>query len=131
MNADHQLKNSAGRFWQKVRIAEPDACWTWLASLNSNGYGQFFLDCKLVSAHRVAFALENGFFAGCVGQTCGDRKCCNPAHLYMKLGRRNKFTQQQIAEIQASAEPACVLAQRYQVSRKTILRAKKHKKEIH
>lgn len=51
----------AERFWEKTdRSGGPDSCWPWIASHTTEGYGQFFLDGKLVLAHRVAYELVHG-----------------------------------------------------------------------
>lgn len=73
------------RFWDKVDIGEPDACWEWNASRFANGYGHFH---KSVSerhalAHRVAYELAHspipdGMY---ILHQCDNPACCNPAHL--------------------------------------------------
>ena len=79
------------RSWSKVTLANPDECWNWTASLAQNGYGQFWLDGKLVLAHRVAYELMIGHIPE--GQTidhlCRNRKCENPRHLEPVTHREN------------------------------------------
>jgi len=65
-------------FWSLVALGGPDDCWEWQAGVNGDGYGYF----KKQRATRVAYALRNGAPEGLVLHTCGNRLCCNPAHLY-------------------------------------------------
>ncbi len=46
------------RFWSRVAVGEPDACWPWLMSIGSHGYGQIGWGGNnsgrgLVLAHRL------------------------------------------------------------------------------
>ncbi len=79
------------RFWAKVAIGAPDACWPWTASrIGKHGYkyGQFTLNGdgkqRHVYAHRFAYEVTKGPLAD--GQkachTCDSTPCCNPAHLF-------------------------------------------------
>lgn len=73
------------RFWSKVAIGEPDACWEWIAHRKARGYGQFTLKKgTFVTASRVALALSVGVIpaghSAC--HACDNPPCCNPAHLF-------------------------------------------------
>lgn len=78
----------AERFWSKVAIGEPEECWNWTASRNGD-YGQFAVEPATPrTAHSVAYELTHGVRSSKrsgVRQTCGNRRCVNPAHLV--LGR--------------------------------------------
>jgi len=53
-----QVRTPEARFWEKVRVADvadPNACWLWTACLDRNGYGQFSVDGRMVSAHVFAY----------------------------------------------------------------------------
>jgi hypothetical protein len=74
------------RFMRKVRIPDdPDACWEWLAGLDSHGYGTFYLHGSLSKGHRVAWQLligpiPSGLY---VLHHCDNPACTNPAHLFL------------------------------------------------
>jgi hypothetical protein len=67
------------------RIDNPSlfGCWIWNLSTGSHGYGQLFWDKKVQTAHRFAYLLFNGDPGDLsVLHKCGNRRCCNPLHLY-------------------------------------------------
>lgn len=73
------------RFWSKVSIGEPDACWLWTAAISREGYGTFKLSgsrpMRTVNAHRYAYFLTHGRWPLVARHTCDIRACCNPAHI--------------------------------------------------
>jgi hypothetical protein len=81
-------------FCRKVDIRTPDKCWEWKGSVASNGYGNWCHDVpgfpRVGSAHRRAYAL---FFEHPgrlqVNHRCGNRRCCNPEHLYAGTQKQN------------------------------------------
>ena len=75
------------RFWAKVKIPSPNACWSWVGCTVHNGYGQFNLgvsyECVRVYAHRYAYEaiigeIPDGFD---LDHLCRNRSCVNPSHL--------------------------------------------------
>jgi hypothetical protein len=84
----------AERLWARVDRAGPvpahrpalGPCWEWLGA-TVNGYGAIRggPGQGMLRAHRVAWALHHGPApAGRpVRQRCGNRRCVNPAHLYL------------------------------------------------
>jgi hypothetical protein len=83
MNED-QLK----RFLSKVDKTEHQrckdhGCWMWTANTRSNGYGNFWLDGKTRSAHRVSYVHFKGAISDGmqVDHLCRNRACVNPDHL--------------------------------------------------
>ena len=70
------------RFWDKVKVGEPDECWLWLAATHENGYGAFqFRKRKTVKAHRMAYWLVNDEWPRLLRHLCHNKRCVNPAHL--------------------------------------------------
>lgn len=73
------------RFWAKVALPDtPDGCWVWTGSRNGDGYGNFWLDGKVVRAHRASYAtwcgpIPDGHELDHV--VCDYPACVNPRHV--------------------------------------------------
>lgn len=69
------------RFWAKV--AKSDGCWLWTGAHQSLGYGHFWLNGRMVLAHRVAYELTRGEIQDglTLDHLCKTRDCVNPDHL--------------------------------------------------
>lgn len=78
----------ATRFWLKVKIGAPDACWEWTGRL-ARGYGQFDVAGRKLNAHRVAHQLKHGATSLHVLHSCDNPRCVNPAHLSAGRQQRN------------------------------------------
>lgn len=97
MSASQYTTKDILRFWSKVAVtANPDLCWEWQSSLMHKGYGQFHFEGKIKRTHRVAYEITHGSIPDGlhVLHTCDNRKCCNPAHLF--LGTTQKNTQDMV-----------------------------------
>jgi hypothetical protein len=70
------------RFWSKVDKLD-DGCWLWTGACNSTGYGQWGVNGRSRSVHRVAYeALVGPIPDGLtIDHLCRVRPCCNPEHL--------------------------------------------------
>lgn len=141
------MKTVAERFWEKVdRSGGPDACWSWTGAMMPNGYGSFSMLGRHTSAHRAAYEIANDTVPPKgidVCHTCDNRRCVNPAHLFLGTRRENmldasrkgrtpqgersgsvKLTAEQVLEIRRAYEAREAdqfqLAERFGVSRSAI-----------
>jgi len=77
------------RFWAKVTKTETH--WLWLGGSKPLGYGVFWLDGRLQSAHRVSYELANGPIDRVlvIDHICGEPACVNPEHLRAVTNKQN------------------------------------------
>jgi hypothetical protein len=124
-------------FWTKTKKTE--ACWLWISTRHSQGYGKFFYRGRQVFAHRFAWKLTYGKIPA--GKwvlhrpPCQNRLCVRPSHLYLGTVKENsadmilngnsrkgekmhnaKTTAAQVRKMRREASagiPQAVLAKRY------------------
>jgi hypothetical protein len=79
------------RFW--TFVTKTDDCWLWTGrSLNSYGYGQWWVNGKLWIASRLAWVLTHGPITErnqFVCHSCDNPQCVRPSHLYLASQTQN------------------------------------------
>lgn len=70
-----------GRFWSKVR--KTGTCWVWEGSKSQRGYGSFYFQGKVRTAHRVSWEFANGKIDPdlVLDHICHNTSCVRPSHL--------------------------------------------------
>lgn len=76
--------------WNSLRLAPGDQCWEWKFRTDEWGYGVLNVEGIPRKTHRLAWQLLHGSipFGGVILQTCNNRKCCRPNHLYLATQRK-------------------------------------------
>lgn len=127
------------RFEMKVEPANNNGCRMWIGARKSNGYGDFWLEGRVHTAHRAAWMLYRGKIPDGldVCHVCDNRSCVNLDHLFIgtrkenmadasKKGRINtvsrKLTAEQARSIFVSNRLGVDLADEYGVSTNIISR---------
>lgn len=126
------------RFLRKINKTEE--CWEWVAFLTKTGYGFFAVrPGKRALSHRVAYELykgpiPKGMF---VCHTCDNRKCVNPAHLFLGTNADNmadmvrkgralkKITLQDKIIIALDSRPMTHIAKDFNISEAYVRKLKK------
>ena len=69
------------RFWSKVD--KTDSCWNWTGGTNGKGYGQFGINGKTKSVHRLSYEYTKGMIPKDlqIDHLCRNTLCVNPDHL--------------------------------------------------
>lgn len=92
MANSYRWKQTARERFDDSYIPEPNTgCWLWTKFANRAGYGQSYMNGRLVYAHRMAWTLyrgpiPEGMF---LDHICRVRSCVNPDHLRVVTTRIN------------------------------------------
>ena len=139
-------KKEITRFQKRIELDLLEGCWLWKGgSKGKTGYGSFWFKGKSGTAHQASYDHWNGKVPQGlqIDHLCRNRKCVNPAHLYLgtqkdnladavKIGRIGIFGEKNgaaklrvsdIPIIRKSAQDGCVhkiIAERFGVCRQTI-----------
>lgn len=79
----HKSQPPEERF-EKHYVPVPESgCWLWVGAIQENGYGRFYIDGKMVQAHRYAYEQKHGLIPEGLelDHLCRVRLCVNPDHL--------------------------------------------------
>ena len=155
MNINHGLtEKDISRFMSFIEKDNKTGAWKWTGGIHSAGYGGFWLNGKTVGAHRVSYQIKHGpipaGYCVCHKYEGLGRDNVNPDHLFLGThtdnvrdaaakhriahGSRNgqsKLTEGNVADIRASEEKQCVLAERFSISQAKVSQIKRGTAWLH
>jgi hypothetical protein len=61
-----------------IQEAGPDDCWPWQGAVSGHGFPRIRHEGRQLAVRRIIMKTPEGMQTY---QTCGNKRCCNPAHL--------------------------------------------------
>lgn len=86
------------RIFSKVEVDPVTKCWNWIASLNTDGYGNIWYKGRQEVAHRLIYAwlieplpmkVNGSNVLELDHIVCENPRCCNPLHVRLVTSREN------------------------------------------
>lgn len=73
------------------RVVVLDGCWEWSGYIDNYGYGRIMTKDGPQRTHRVSYCVHHGEIPSglSVLHHCDNRKCINPAHIYVGTQKQN------------------------------------------
>ena len=109
------------RFMRLIEVGvKPEDCWLWTGLLEA-GYGQFWINDRLVKAHKLMLehtlgrSLREGMNTR---HTCKNKHCCNPDHLEEVAYKL--LTPDNVRAIRSDTRPQYIIAEEYNVTSPSI-----------
>lgn len=100
----------ATRFYEGVLVKGDNECWPWRRCCHPHGYGLMQINGRAWYSHKISWCIANDVSSVPAGHRltilCGNKKCCNPAHI--TLGRIKFIDKKRVKIPDASSNPSSI-----------------------